>query len=70
MGAVLVLRFTDRRVADRFDRPLLLHYLAQLGIPVDDDLTGRAAQLVQQQLPAGSAPRTVSLHEARAWVSG
>ena len=55
-------RYTARLKRDRFDRPMLLRYLAELGISVDDDAYG-VATLHQQQVTWSS--REVSLDEER-----
>jgi len=41
-------RYTARRVRDRFDRSLLLRYLAALGIPADDDASYGPGVIVQE----------------------
>jgi hypothetical protein len=56
-------RYAARRKRDRFDRPMLLRYLAELGIPVDDDAYG-IATLHQQRTTWAS--REVTLDEERA----
>ena len=40
-------RYSKRRKRDRFDREMLLRYLAALGIPTDDDAFGPATLLQQ-----------------------
>ncbi len=56
-------RYTARLKRDRFDRPMLLRYLGELGVPVSDDSYGPAV-LLQHQVDRPT--RTVSLAEARA----
>jgi hypothetical protein len=55
-------RYTGRHQRDRFDRPTLLRYLAELGIPVAGDAYGPAT-LHQQQVTWPS--REVTLDEER-----
>lgn len=65
-GARLPFEEADRYGAkvkrDRFDRPMLLRYLAHLGIPIDDDAYG-IASLHQRQVTW--ATRQVTLAEER-----
>lgn len=56
-------RYTARRIRDRFDRPLLLQYLAALGIPAEDDAAYGPGVVVQQVV--GWRIRTETLDEAR-----
>lgn len=58
-------RYTARRVRDRFDRALLVTYLAALGIDVDDTAAYGAATLVEHVVDWPS--RTMTLDEARAY---
>lgn len=55
-------RYARRRKRDRFDRELLLTYLAALGIPVDDEEYGEATLHQGRQWPG---TREVDLAEAR-----
>ena len=55
-------RYTARRIRDRFDRPLLLRYLAELGIPATDDAYGPGVLVAQR---VWGRRRTVSLEEMR-----
>lgn len=56
-------RYSKRRTRDRFDRGMLLRYLAALGIPVDDDAYGTAT-LIQQRVDWPRREETLA--EARA----
>ncbi len=56
-------RYAARRIRDRFDRPLLLTYLAALGIPVDDDDAFGPGVIVQQVVRWPR--RTMTLEEER-----
>ena len=62
-----VARYQARRKRDRFDRPLLLAYLAALGIRADDDAAYGRGVVVQQRADwhQERPPRTVTLAEAR-----
>jgi len=55
-------RYASRLKRYRFDRPMLLRYLAHLGIPIEDDVYGDAA-LHQRQVTWAS--REVTLDEER-----
>lgn len=56
-------QYRARRVRDRFDRTMLLHYLAALGISADDPVFFRNAVLFEAQ----TKPRwTASIPKARA----
>lgn len=56
-------RYQEQRIRDRFDREMLLRYLSNLGVPVEDRDYG-AATLHQVQVDWGS--REVTLTEAKA----
>ena len=56
-------RYQEQRIRDRFDREMLLRYLSNLGVPVEDRGYG-AATLHQVQVDWGS--REVTLTEAKA----
>jgi len=58
-----VTRYSARRIRDRFDRPLLLHYLRALGIPADDDAAYGPGVVLQQHVDWPR--RTETLEEAR-----
>jgi hypothetical protein len=55
-------RYTARRIRHRLDRPLLIRYLRELGIPTDDDNAYGSGVVVQQVVKWPR--RTVSLAEA------
>jgi hypothetical protein len=56
-------RYTARRIRDRLDRPLLLRYLTELGIPAADDAYGPGVLVTRRMW---GRRRTVSLAEMRA----
>ncbi|HVF03284.1 MAG TPA: hypothetical protein VNA20_00450 [Frankiaceae bacterium] len=56
-------RYEARLVRERFDRPLLVEYLAALGIPADDDDAYGPGVVVTEVVPWRR--RTVPLDEAR-----
>ncbi|GAB3268131.1 hypothetical protein GCM10027449_01200 [Sinomonas notoginsengisoli] len=56
-------RYTARRIRHRFDRTLLLEYLAALGIPADSDASYGPARLPQRRRDYPG--REISLEEAR-----
>lgn len=59
-------RYTRRLKRERLDRPLLVDYLAALGIPVDDDTSYGSATVVRQRFAWRT--RKQSLAQAReAW---
>jgi hypothetical protein len=57
-------RYTARRIRDRLDRELLVHYLQELGIDADQDTAYGLGIIVQQDV--AWSRRTVSLEAARA----
>lgn len=56
-------RYQARRIRDRFDRGLLIVYLAELGIDADNDDAYGEGVILQQKVPWKR--RTVSLGDAR-----
>jgi hypothetical protein len=56
-------RYAARRIRDRFDRRVLIAYLAALGIDVDNDDEYGDGVILRQQVPWER--RTVSLVDAR-----
>jgi hypothetical protein len=57
-------RYTARRIRDRLDRELLVHYLQELGIDADRDTEYGLGVIVQQDV--AWSRRTVSFEAARA----
>jgi hypothetical protein len=56
-------RYTSRRIRDRLDRPLLVQYLYELGIPADDDSAYGPGVVIQQHV--SWRVRQETLEEAR-----
>jgi hypothetical protein len=54
-------RYEERRLRDRFDRELLLRYLAALGIDADDPASYGESALIQTR--AAFRPRTTSVRD-------
>lgn len=51
--------YRARRVRDRFTRPLLVGYLAELGIAVDDDSAYGQAALIRRHVPCSTRRETL-----------
>lgn len=53
-------RYTRRLKRERLDRPLLVEYLAALGIPVDDDTSYGSATVVRQRFRWGTRKQSLA----------